>query len=132
MTGTGSDDDPIRPEFVPNSAAKNASTIPQTDTGKAGSAVNTPANPDTPASVNRALATRSGIISWSFQPTDDGKMAIIQVVAVNRQAFQAILAATDTDIRVFEIGKDKPEKIEAEMRKHKRDFSLNSLRTVAR
>lgn len=58
-------------------------------------------------------------------------MAILQVVAVDRNAFEAILTDKRAEIRVFEIGTDKPEAIEAEMRKYKQDFSLSSLQTVA-
>jgi hypothetical protein len=70
---------------------------------------------------------RSGIIAWSFQPVDDGKMAIVQFVAVDRSAFTAILADKRPEVRVFEIGKTPPAAIEAEMRKHKKDFSLENL-----
>jgi len=76
--------------------------------------------------------SRAGIIAWSLQPTDDGRMAIIQVVAVDRHAFDTILADKRPEIRVFEIGKDKPDAIEAEMKKHKKDFRLDAFRVVAR
>jgi len=76
-------------------------------------------------------ASRAGVIAWSVQPTDDGKMAIIHVVVVDRKAFAAILADTRPEIRVFEIGKDKKEEIEAEMQKYKKDFSLDAFRVVA-
>jgi len=75
--------------------------------------------------------SRTGIIAWSVQPTDDRSMAIIQVVAVNRGAFAAIFADKRPEIRVFEIGKDKKEAIEAEMRKYKKDFSLDAFRVLA-
>ena len=76
-------------------------------------------------------AARTGIIAWSSQIADDGKMAIIQMVAVDRKAFDAILADKRAEIRVFEIGKDKKEAIESEMRKYKKDFSLDAFRVVA-
>ena len=77
-----------------------------------------------------ALA-RDGIVAWSMQPTDDGRMAIIHVVAVNPHAFDAVLTDKRPEMRVFEIGKDKPEAIEAEMRKYKKDFSLSAFQVVA-
>jgi hypothetical protein len=36
------------------------------------------------------LGSREGIIAWSMQTADDGKMAIVQYVAVNRHAFDAM------------------------------------------
>ena len=75
--------------------------------------------------------TRDGIISWSMQKTDDGRMAIIHIAAVNRHAFDSIFGDKRPEIRVFEIGKDDPAVIEAEMRKYKADFTLDSLKVVA-
>jgi len=75
--------------------------------------------------------SRDGIIAWSVLPTDDGKMAIIHVVAVNRNAFAAIFADTRPEIKVFEIGKDRPAAIEAALQMYKATFSLDSLRVVA-
>lgn len=77
-----------------------------------------------PASIGE---NRSGIIAWSMQIADDGKMAIVQYVAVDRKAFAAILADTRPEIRVFEIGKDKPQDIEAALQQFKKGFILSSL-----
>jgi hypothetical protein len=74
---------------------------------------------------------RSGIVAWSSTPTDDGKMVIIQVVAVDRNAFAAILADKRPDVKVFEIGVDSQDKIEKEIQKHKSGFTLDSLKVVA-
>jgi hypothetical protein len=76
-------------------------------------------------------ASRAGIIAWSMQPTDDGKMAIIHVVAVDRHAFDTIFADTRPEIKVFEIGKDSRQAIEAFLQAHKAGFTLDSLRVVA-
>ena len=75
--------------------------------------------------------SRAGIIAWAFQPSDDGTMAIVHFVAVDRRAFASIFADARPEIRVFEIGKDTRAQIEAEMRKYKAGFSLDSLRVVA-
>jgi hypothetical protein len=77
-------------------------------------------------------AARQGILSWSFQVTDDKNMAIVHLVASNRHAFDAILADTRPDVRVFEIGKDSRAAIEAEMSKHKKGFDLSQFAVVAR
>ena len=97
LTGSGTKEDPKKPEFVP-------------------------------AAID---GTRTGIIAWSQQIADDGKMAIIHVVAVDRQAFAPMLADKRPEIRVFEIGKDSPEAIEKELKKFKKDFTLDSIRVVA-
>jgi len=78
------------------------------------------------------VTSRAGIIAWSMQITDDGKMAIVHLVAVDRNAFAPILADKRPEIRVFEIGKDTQQAIETEMRKYKANFSLDSLKVVAR
>lgn len=74
---------------------------------------------------------RAGIIAWSVTPTDDGQMAIVHLVAVNRHAFDAVLADTRPEIKVFEIGKDSRQTIEAFMQQYKAGFSLDQLQVVA-
>ena len=76
--------------------------------------------------------SRAGIIAWSMQVADDGKMAIVHLVAVDRNAFAPILADKRAEIRVFEIGRDAPDAIEKELKKYKKDFTLDSIRVVAR
>jgi hypothetical protein len=78
------------------------------------------------------VTSRAGIIAWSMQIADDGKMAIIHLVAVDRNALAPILADKRAEIRVFEIGKDTQQEIEKELRKYKADFSLDALKVVAR
>jgi hypothetical protein len=83
-----------------------------------------------PDEEERARLGRSGIIAWTFQITDDGTMAIVHLAAVDRKAFERILADTRPEIRVFEIGKHDRAAIEAEMQRHKQGFNLDSLRLV--
>lgn len=75
---------------------------------------------------------RQGIIAWSLQLTDDKKMAIVHMVAVNHHAFDAILADKRPEVKVFEIGKDSKAAIEGEMQKHKSGFDLSKFQVVAR
>jgi len=70
--------------------------------------------------------SRDGILAWASQPTDDGQMVIVHLVAANRKAFESILADRRSEIRVFEIGKNTQLEIETEMRKYRGDFELNS------
>lgn len=81
-----------------------------------------------PDEEEQARLGRSGIIAWTFQITDDGKMAIVHLAAVDRKAFERILADTRPEIRVFEIGKHDRATIEAEMQRHKQGFNLDALR----
>jgi hypothetical protein len=74
--------------------------------------------------------SQPGIISWSMQLSDDGNMAIVHYVAADRSVFNDILNDKRGDIRVFEIGKDKPDAIEKELQKHKKDFRLADIKVV--
>jgi hypothetical protein len=63
------------------------------------------------------------IIGYSQIASDDGKSVIVEFVARDRAAFQAILA--DKSITVFEKGKDSKGDVENALRKFKADFSLD-------
>lgn len=76
-------------------------------------------------------AIRPGFIAWSMQFTDDKQMAIIHVVAADHDAFSQILADRRPEVRVFEIGKDSKDRIEKELRKYKKDFSLDTVEVPA-
>jgi hypothetical protein len=74
---------------------------------------------------------RAGIVAWSVLPTDDGTMAIVQLVAIDHHVFDTILADKRSEIKVFEIGKDTRQAIEAFLQTHRKGFSLDQLRVVA-
>lgn len=94
--------------------------------GKLGDAVRPEYTPATDGT-----ASRNDVLAWSAQLTDDGKMAIVQLVAANPLAFSAIRTDQRPEVRVFEIGKNSRAEIETEMRKHRKDFSLDSIQVVA-
>jgi hypothetical protein len=73
-----------------------------------------------PAQLNPTV--RTGIIGYTYVLSDDGQSALVEFVARDAAAFAHILA--DTSIKSFRKGKDKREDIEAEFRKHKKDFSF--------
>lgn len=81
-----------------------------------------------------AVPAHSGIVSWTFQLTDDNKMAIVQIVAPDRRAFDTIFQAIPSrpDIQVFEIGKDSKTTIENAIGKVKQGFSLKNFGVAAR
>ena len=83
-----------------------------------------------PSEEERAQFGRSGILAWTFQITDDGTMAIIHLAAVERSAFQQILADKRPEILVFEIGKDDRATIEAALQQYKQGFNHDSLKMV--
>ena len=70
----------------------------------------------------------SGIIAYSQVISDDGKYALVEFVARDRAAFQAILS--DRQIKAFEKGKHKKDDIEHELKKFKKDFDLDAFGTV--
>lgn len=97
MVGAGTKEDPKRPAYVPN-------TI-----------------------VQRDAAPGTGIIGFAAQISDDGKYALVEFVARDREAFKEILADTRPDVKVFEKGRARKADIETEFRRHKKDFDLDSM-----
>jgi hypothetical protein len=88
MVGSGTPQDPRRPEYAPWPTTTNP----------------------------------SGIVAFTFVPSDDGKSAIVEFTAFNMSALQAILA--DKAITVFQKGKDSKATIEAALQKYKKGFSM--------
>jgi hypothetical protein len=93
IIGQGTFDDPKRPMYAPS-----------------------------PAEVQAAMVTRQGILGFSYVASDDGHFALVEFVARDRSAFQAILA--DTSVKSFLKGRDKREDMEAEFLKHKKNFDF--------
>ena len=75
-------------------------------------------------------ASRTGIIGFTHVLSDDGQFALVEFVARDAKAFDYILADLNINLNInvkaFRKGKDKREDIEAEFRKHKKDFSFES------
>ena len=67
--------------------------------------------------------SRVGILAYSYQTSDDGKYALVEFVAQDPAAFADILA--NASVKHFQKGKDKPEDIEKELKKYKKDFDIN-------
>jgi hypothetical protein len=89
----------------------------------------TPEDPRRPmyAPVPNGAPSREGIIAFTYQLSDDGKSALVELVAHDHAGLQAILAdkGVRQDVKIFEKGKDNPADIEAEFRKYKKDFDLS-------
>jgi hypothetical protein len=81
-----------------------------------------------PAQMNPA--SRTGIIGYTYVLSDDGQFALVEFVARDAKAFDRILADINgnlnlnVNVKAFRKGQDKREDIEAEFRKHKKDFSF--------
>lgn len=97
LVGSGTLQDPVRPEYVPTAAD----------------------------------AKREGIIAWGVQLTDDKKMAIVHMVAVNHHAFDQILGDKRPEVKVFEVGKTPKAAIEAAFGLAKAGFDLSKFQVVA-
>ena len=72
--------------------------------------------------------SRSGIIAYTFQESDDGRFALVEFVALDRAAFEPILADRNPDVKVFQRGTARKADIEAEFRKLKRNFDIERFR----
>jgi hypothetical protein len=70
----------------------------------------------------------TAIVSYSHQVSDDGRFALVEFVARDRQAFEAIFK--DKSVKVFEKGKDKKDDIDKELKKFKKDFDIEKLGAV--
>jgi hypothetical protein len=83
-----------------------------------------PVRPDYVPVHQPGNAYHTGIISWTQVPSDDGKHAIVEMVAIDRSAFQAILADKRPDVLVFQHGKNTQAQMEAGIQQYKKGFSL--------
>ncbi len=90
----------------------------------------TPQDPKRPQYAPWPLSrarSRTDILAYSHQISDDGRFALVEFVARDRSVFQAIFG--DKTLKVFEKDKDKKDDIEKELKKYKKDFDLNQLAT---
>ena len=100
MIGAGTYADPRRPMFTTN-----------------------PTNRD---SVQRERdQKREGLLGYSFEVSDDGRLAIVEFVASDRSAFSEILESRHPEVRVFRKGDGNKEEILRELSRFKRDLDLN-------
>jgi hypothetical protein len=69
-----------------------------------------------------------GIIAFYFEPTDDGKSAVVEFIAQNRAALLPLL--NDKSIQAFEKGIASQAAIEAAVQQVRKDFSLETFGMV--
>jgi hypothetical protein len=148
LTGSGGAGDPIVPEYVVQGVAVAQAGLQAAAAASAAAAANPPAPgaairpvtrtattttpPATPGTAPPPgpMSSRPGILGWAMQTSDDGTMAIVQMVAADHHAFDGILADTRPEILVFEIGKTDPATIQAAMQKYKQSFNLVNFRVL--
>jgi hypothetical protein len=70
----------------------------------------------------------AGIIGFYFEPTDDGKSAVVEFIAQNRAALQTVL--NDKTIQAFEKGMASQATIDAAIQPFRKDFSLETFGMV--
>jgi hypothetical protein len=91
----------------------------------------TPADPRRPQYAPwppASAGSRTAIVGYSHQISDDGRFALVEFVAFQRAAFQAMF--NDKTIVVFEKGKDSKATIEAALKRYRKDFDLDKFGTV--
>jgi hypothetical protein len=108
IVGTGTENDPKRPLFVPLPPRQPAR-------GQA---------PVIPAPEPGAL---NNLISWNMVVSDDGRFALVEFIARDRKDLLPVLNANRVDVKAFERGKATKAEIEAELKKHKPSFKLEHL-----
>ena len=59
-------------------------------------------------------AAAGGIIAFTFQESDDGRLALVEFVALDPAAFQPILADKQSGVKAFVKGAAKRQDIETE------------------
>ena len=74
--------------------------------------------------------SRTGVVAFHFIPTDDGSMAIVELVARDKAAFGAILASNVSGALFFLKGRDDKAAVEAALKKYRKDFSLDAFGEV--
>ena len=109
LVGAGTKADPKRPMFIPAQGLK----------------------PVLPVSALAASSTpRTGILAYHAQISDDGKFAIVELVAPSLSDFREILTSSDSRVQVFRKGVHGKDQIEAAFRVYKKDFSFDKFRMM--
>src|SRR5579883_817642 len=77
-----------------------------------------------PVILPSAKPTRTGVFGFSYQLSDDGHFAILELLADRTAAFPTLLS-TPGVVKVFDRLTAKKSDIEVECQKYKKDFSLD-------
>ncbi len=77
----------------------------------------------TPAQIQAAAISRTGILAFQCVPSDDGAVALCEFVARDKSAFNQILA--DPSVKAFLKGRDSVSAAAAEFAKHSKSLDIN-------
>jgi hypothetical protein len=90
----------------------------------------TAADPKRPMFAPRAgeAARGDGILAWGWVAGDDGRTAIVELVARDAAAFAEITASTDPRVKFFRKGRADASAMLLELQNVKRDFRPEALR----
>jgi hypothetical protein len=91
---------------------------------------NDPKRPMYLPAARASVSGRTDILGFIWVPSDDGKSAIVEYVAANKTALQQIYG--DKKLKIFEKGKNGKDEIEAEMKRYRKNFSLNEFGVTVR
>lgn len=89
----------------------------------------TAADPKRPMFAPQATdfkSDHSGLLGFQMQLSDDKTMALVEIVARNRNVLLPAITSAATGVVIFEQGKSSKAAIEAEFQKYKKGFTLNS------
>lgn len=73
--------------------------------------------------VRPALRVPAGV-GWRWIPSDDGRLAIVEVTAPSARMLAPLRGDSRPGVQVFERGRNSREDVEREIRKIRKDFSL--------
>jgi hypothetical protein len=73
--------------------------------------------------VRPALRVPAGV-AWRWIPSDDGRLAIVEVAAPSMRMLAPLRGDSRPGVQVFERGRDSRADVEREIRKIRKDFSL--------
>lgn len=110
LIGKGTKDDPRRPMFVPSPAERQQDVARREKVGADGEKV----------------LERPAIIGYSMQLSADGNTALVEFIGADPAALKHIVNSGEPGVKAFERGKTTKEEIEAEFKKHKPTFKLDS------
>lgn len=74
--------------------------VPIVGTGKAGDPMRPMFAPPSP----QTSTNRKGILGYTWEPSDDGKSALVEFVGANRAELSAIVDSKDPNVTVFDHG----------------------------
>src|SRR4051812_19763401 len=71
------------------------------------------------APAPNAARNANGILAYSWEPSDDGRFAIVEFVATNPAALRSI-AADSRVVKAFDRGKHRKDEVEKELKKYRK------------